>query len=82
MAVHLETTPEELAARLTESFHENIYLALKKELLKQAEPVIEQIARDLARNVAGRIKTFRAVGQNNVQVIVALDGIEKWKKTL
>lgn len=82
MAVFLETTPDELARKLTASFHEGIYAALKKELLKQAEPVIEQIARDLARNVAGRIQTFRSFEDNKVQVIVALDGIEKWKETL
>jgi hypothetical protein len=72
----VETSVEALADRLTKSFQDTIERAIKEALMKQAEVIVTQIAKDMAKSLHGRVSTYRDAA-DGLKVSLIINGVSQ-----
>ena len=74
ISYNIDTSVDALAARLTASFQSSVEEAIRKALMKQAETLITEIARGMARNLSGRVATYREAA-DGLKVSLIINGV-------
>lgn len=58
MSLEITASPEHIATLIQQGIRENFERLIKAELLKQIDPVVSQVARDLASKTASRVVSY------------------------
>lgn len=69
----IQSTPEQVADLLTKGMAEEFKLRIRDALWKQAEAIVEDIAKELARGVSGNVRAWRDLGTDSIQVTLTIN---------
>jgi len=73
----LETTIESLAERVTAGLESSLESAIKAELMKQADVIVSDIARKMAKSLRANIATYQDYPNDRLMVHLVLDGVKE-----
>ena len=66
-------TPEQAAELLTKGMAEEFKLRIRDALWKQAEAIVEDIAKEMARGLSGNVRAWRDFGTDSIQVTLTIN---------
>ena len=75
MAAILECDIETLGKRLTTGLEAGLEKAIHDELIKQADVIVTKLAKEMAKNLRGRITSYKDYAGDRVNVVLVLDGV-------
>jgi len=67
------TTPDQVARLLTSQLQEGIELAFRKEIKLMLEPLVNEMAKNLAAAVKGRIEHVTNLGVDDIRMTLILN---------
>ena len=69
----IQSTPEQVADLLTKGMAEEFKLRIRDALWKQADAIIEDTAKELARGIAGNVRAWRDFGTDSIKVTITIN---------
>jgi hypothetical protein len=75
MASILHTDMTSLVQRLNAGLERDLETTIRNELMKNAQAVVAEVARDMAQRIRGSIRAYTDTAGGGLQISIVLDGV-------